>query len=403
MTARTPILFVSHEGTLTGAPMMLLHFVRWLRDNSSVEPEIVLLRGGPLAAQFAEVGPTTVLGDAVEWPVPTDAESKLFERGFTRVPRAMQRRRIRRSIGDLRGARTVYLNSIASLRFLHHLPDVDTAIVHVHELQSALRWAVRPDDPALLRTKVDHVVAAADCVADNLVRNHGVDRQRISRVYEFVDTAGVLVPPRQGRADIRAELGLDDDALVIGGSGFADWRKGIDLFVQLARDVAVAGRDDVHFVWVGDRAGGSERDQLDRDIRHAGVEGRFHLVGLKEHRFDWYRAFDVLALTSREDPYPLVALETALLEVPMVCFDAGGMTELVARSLDEGIGECGIVVPYIDVEAMAEAALDLLDNAARRQDMGQRAAKVVQRDHDVQVAAPELLQVIERVLGRSLA
>jgi glycosyltransferase involved in cell wall biosynthesis len=399
----TPILFVSHEGTLTGAPMMLLHFLRWLRDNTSVEPEIALLRGGPLAAQFAEIGPTTVLGETVDWPAPTETESRLAERGLGGVSRAMQRRRIRHLIGDLRGSRIVYLNSIASLRFLHHLPRVDTAIVHVHELQSALRWAVRPEDPPLLRTRVDHVVAAADCVADNLVRNHGVDRQRVSRVYEFVDTAGVLLPSRQDRTDIRAELGLDDDALVIGGSGFADWRKGIDLFVQMARAVAAAGRDDVHFVWVGARAGGSEGEQLDFDIRHAGVEARLHLVGLKEHRFDWYRAFDVLALTSREDPYPLVALETALLEVPMVCFDAGGMTELVARSVDEGIGECGVVVPYIDVEAMAEAALDLLDDEARRQDMGQRAAKVVQRDHDVQVAAPELLHVIERVLGRSLA
>ena len=98
-----------------------------------------------------------------------------------------------------------------------------------------------------------------------------------------------------------------------------------------------------------------------------------------------------------------MSLETALLEVPMVCFDdAGGMTELVTRSPSEGTGETGVVVPYVDVEAMAEAALALLDDPDRRAAMGQQAARIVHRDHEVNVAGPQVLDVIERVVGRTL-
>jgi glycosyltransferase involved in cell wall biosynthesis len=402
VTARTPVLFVSHEGTRTGAPMMLLHFLRWIRDNATIEPQIALLRGGPMAADFAELGPTTVLGETVDWPTPTRSEEMLARYGLRGPSRALQKARLKSDLVDLRGARTVYLNSTASIRLLHHLPRVETAIAHVHELQSAMRWSMRADDEPLLRSRVDHFVVAADCVGANLVRNHRVAPDDITRVYEFIDTSRVLAPARQDREAIRAELGLGPDDLIVGGSGFADWRKGIDLFVQLARTISAAGRRDVHFVWVGDRAGGSERDQLDFDLRHADVEGRFHMVGLQSNSFDWYRAFDVFALTSREDPYPLVGLETALLEVPMVCFDAGGMTELVARSTDEGAGESGVVVPYVDVEAMADAILGLLDDPARRQAMGRQAASVVQRDHEVEVAGPQLLEVIERVLQKPL-
>lgn len=396
MTGRS-VLFVSHEGTRTGAPMMLLHFLRWARDHTDLQPEIALLRGGPLAADFAEVGPTHVLSETPDWPQPTRAESQLTRVGLHGPAWTLERARLRRQVAELRGARTAYLNSIASLRLLHHLPNASTVITHVHELQSALQWSMRRQDPLLLGTRVGHFVAAADCVAANLVERHGIDPGRVTRVYEFIDPVRTLAPPVQDRAAIRDELGIGDDEVVVGGSGFADWRKGIDLFVELARQVGRSGRRDVHFVWVGDRPGGEPGAELDFDIARAGVADRLHLVGLRDRPFDWYRAFDVLALTSREDPYPLVGLETSLLEVPMVCFDAGGMTELVARSTDEGLGESGVVVGYLDVEAMADAVLAVLDDPDRRRAMGRRARAIVERDHSVEVAGPELHEVIERV------
>lgn len=403
-TGQTPILFVSHEGTRTGAPMMLLHFLRWLRENSRVEPEIALIRGGPLAAEFAELGPTTVLGDVVDWPTPSLTEVRLTSRGLHRASLAVQRVRMRSKVQALRSQRIVYLNSSVSLRLLHHLPEAQTAISHIHELQSSLPWSLRPLDPTLMRDRVSHFVAAADCVADNLVNSYSVDRERISRLYEFIDTAAVVQPPERSRADIRAQLGLAPDDFVVGGCGYADWRKGIDLFIQMAKAVGESGRRDVHFVWVGARPEGYELEEQELDIAHAGVDGRLHFVGLQDRPFDWYRAFDVFALTSREDPYPLVGLETALLGVPMVCFDrSGGMIELVRRGADEGLGETGVIVDYLDVEAMGSAVVALLDDQPRRAAIGQQAAQVVRRDHDVAVAAPQLLEIIERVTDRRLA
>lgn len=404
MSERTPILFVSHEGTRTGAPMMLLHFLRWLREFGRVDPQIALIRGGPLTEEFAELGPTTVLGEDVDWPEPSPTEVRLGIRGLHGPSLQVQKLRMRRTVATLRGAQHVYLNSSVSLRLLHHIPRTETAISHIHELQSSLPWSLRKQDPALMKSRVSHFVAAADCVAENLTLSYGIEPSRITRLYEFIDTAAVVRPPERDRASIRAELGLPDDAFVVGGCGYADWRKGIDLFVQMAKHVGERDRRDIHFVWVGEIPGGHEGDELQRDIEHAGVEGRLHLVGLQSRPFDWYRAFDLFALTSREDPYPLVGLETSLLEVPMVMFDrAGGMIELIGRSADEGLGESGVIVPYLDVEAMGDAAIELLDDPERRADIGRRAAHVVRRDHDVAVAAPELLAILERVLRRRLA
>lgn len=84
----------------------------------------------------------------------------------------------------------------------------------------------------------------------------------------------------------------------------------------------------------------------------------------------------------------------------MVCFErSGGMEELIRRSTDEGRGEAGSVVPYLDVEAMAGAALDLISDGERRDAMGRQAGEIVRRDHDVAVAAPELAEIVHRVIG----
>src|SRR5205814_4023764 len=70
-------------------------------------------------------------------------------------------------------------------------------------------------------------------------------------------------------------------------------------------------------------------------------------LGVKRDARPYLRAGDVFLLSSREDPFPLVALEAAQCGLPILCFaDSGGMQEFVE-------GDAGYVVPAADVEAMA--------------------------------------------------
>jgi glycosyltransferase involved in cell wall biosynthesis len=63
---------------------------------------------------------------------------------------------------------------------------------------------------------------------------------------------------------------------------------------------------------------------------------------------------DVFALTSRSDSFPLAAIEAGLLGVPIVCFEkASGIQEII----QQGGGE---VVPYLDIQKMADAIIHLV-------------------------------------------
>ena len=132
---------------------------------------------------------------------------------------------------------------------------------------------------------------------------------------------------------------------------------------------------------------------LAHDLRHLGLDDLVHFIGARQNPLDFYAAFDVFALMSREDPCPLVMLEAASLGKPVLCFEGSGVAP-------EFVGEeCGYVVPYLDFEEMAGKALAVLRSPALRESMGRAGMERVRARHDVAVAAPQILAAIRRCMG----
>jgi glycosyltransferase involved in cell wall biosynthesis len=216
--------------------------------------------------------------------------------------------------------------------------------------------------------------------------------EKIFPVHEFAATRLEGFDVAAARRRVREELKIPANAYVIGGSGTTDWRKSPDLFVQLARALQKRmAPKEVHFVWVGGDASGPEFGMLWHDVRRIGLEPFVHFVGHRENPRDYFAAFDAFALTSREDPYPLVVLEAAALGLPILGFEkSGGIGEFVEN-------DAGFMVPYLDVEAMSARAAELLSDENLRRKLGARAREKAAQRHDVSVAAPRIVNIIEWV------
>lgn len=378
------MLFVSHEASRTGAPIVFLHFLRWLREQTDLDFEILLLTGGPLTDEFRTVAPTHV-ADVLGTGATSYIEAGIAKAGFPVTSDRLKVARARRELDHLRGFDGLYLNSTTSSLALRVLPEVPPFVAsHVHELESAFTyWFPAADRDAVLR-RADWFVGCSEQVARHLIEAHGVHRSKVSVHHEFIEVP--RVDDERARR-IRGELGLPTEAHLVGASGVQIWRKGPDLFVQAAADLVRAHGDlDVHFVWVGDA--GEERLPLEADIAGTGLSGRFHIVGELLDPADLFTNLDVFCLPSREDPYPLVMLESAALGVPMVAFDAGGAREF-AGSRDPAERRA-VLVPYLDTEAMASEVVGLLQNASDRKQLGARGRDHVRGHHLVELAAPRL-------------
>lgn len=392
------VLFVAHEASRTGAPIMFLHFLRWLKENTDLSFEILLLAGGPLADEFALVAPTHRI-EALGRGSASYLEAGMVKAGFPAVADRVKVCRSRRSINHLRGFDALYLNSTTSALALRILPEIPPLVVsHIHELGSAFNYWFPQRDRQEMLSATDWFVACSDAVARNLMGGYGVASSQVSRHYEFVEPP--VVDHHRARS-LREELGVSPDALLVGGSGAVIWRKGPDLFVQAAAALMRSNPDlDVHFVWVG--GGGDEPIPIESDIAKLGLEDRVHFVGEIVDPGDLFSTFEVFCVTSREDPYPLVMLEAAALGVPIVSFANGGATEF-AGSSDANDAPRAVIIPYLDADAMGAAVAALLRDPDQRRSLGRLGQARVLDEHTVAVAAPDLYRDLMIHLGQPVA
>lgn len=393
MKSSTPsILFVSHDAGRTGAPILLLTFLKWLRSKTDYQFEVLLGSGGDMESSFASVAPTTTVDIATG-----RSSSRLLGTVPPALRGALRKERLRRIARRLDKADLVYSNTLQNGALLRAVCQPgQTVLSHVHELEWWLDYRTVPGDLVFTKQVTNHYVACSGVTLNNLVSAQEVARERITLCHAFIAIDEIeLAHAHDSRLSTRSRLGISPDALVVGGVGTMDWRKGPDLFVQLAATVTRRLPDrDVQFVWAGGEAAGPTRGGLLVDARRLGIADRVKFVGPLERPAELYAAMDIFALTSREDPFPLVMLEAAAAGLPLVCFAQGGGAPEFTQT------DAGYVSEYMDVSEMAQAAVNLIEREDERIRMGRTAAQRVRERHTVEQAGPILLDVIHRSLGR---
>ena len=157
-----------------------------------------------------------------------------------------------------------------------------------------------------------------------------------------------------GAAERRARLRLPDGATLAVGLGYADLRKGFDLFLQVWR-LAQAADPSIHLLWVGDLDPVISA-YLGAELAAAVATGTFHRLPFQTDGAEWLAAADVHLLTSREDPYPSVILEAMSAGVPTVAFEEAGSAPDVLRQFGAGaavpLGDAAAMVRQLRVAAL---------------------------------------------------
>ncbi|GAB3568160.1 hypothetical protein GCM10027578_20340 [Spirosoma luteolum] len=390
------ILLLGHDANRAGAQLVLLNLMRLLRERG-YGLHLLLGEGGPLLDDYRAICPVTL------WPAPERyvagpvADKVLGKLGVWHTLYGRQQTARQQQIRTELSLDTVDLVLVNTVTGSHlfaqlDLPATTPVVTFVHELAMSVRMYTKPDELAALLRRTNRLLAVSTATARYYEQEHGFDPARITR-YTLIDTPALVdaIARARQRPDVFDSLGLPPDALIVGGCGNAEWRKGNDLFVSLARQViGRAGTQPVHFVWVGMPAGPLREDLL-LDIRKAGIGDRVHLIPPTPDVLQYMRRFDVFVLCSREDPYPLVVFEAGLNGVPVVCFDgAGGSPELVET-------DSGFVVPYLDLDAMSSRILDLLNQPALRQTMGRRLGEKILERHPARQSVDTLVSLFDQL------
>jgi len=222
----------------------------------------------------------------------------------------------------------------------------------VHQHRGAGRWLYREFARRFFR-HADLVIAVGRGVADDLVERFGVPPGRIVVCPNPVDGERLRALARRPPA---AWPALPEGASVVLGVGRLVRLKGFDVLVRaLGR---LPEHLDVHLVLVGDGEEGPRLDALAARLR---VGERVHRLGSLDNPWAAMARADLVAVPSRTEALPNVIGEAQALGVPVVGADCSpGMREAMED------GSAGILVPPEDPDALADALVRGLEDAALR-------------------------------------
>lgn len=195
--------------------------------------------------------------------------------------------------------------------------------------------------------------------------------------------------------DIRGELGLSAENVVVSFVGQIRDIKGVDLFIRLAH--AIAG-PSTRFLIVGEcrdparYPGSYTEERLRQEI---GEDSRIRYVGYRADVENIYRATDIVVMPSRGgEPFGLITIEAGASRKTIVATRDGGLPEVICH------GENGFLVEREDLAGLVHYTTLLIADERLRQRMGDKARQIVEERFTAQPVR-SLEQAYDRLLSRT--
>ena len=175
-------------------------------------------------------------------------------------------------------------------------------------------------------------------------------------------------------SDFQKKYALENKNIVLGVSLGWEKRKGLDVFVEMAKKLP----DDYKIVLIG------TDDQVDKSLPDNILS--IHRTQNQRELAEIYSAADVFVNPTREENYPTVNMEALACGTPVLTFRTGGSLEM----LDE---TCGSVVDCDDIEALEKEIIRICTDKPYSEDACIRKA----REFDKNERFKEYLELYERV------
>ncbi len=333
------ILFIIHEASATGAPIMINNL---LESSYSKKHEcfVLAIYGGKIENNLKLNSQIGILHNkAIKNSICNKLIIKLLK------PKHNFFKKIDEGFFDL-----IYINSLATLT---RLPSLDflknnKVILHIHEGPVLIE---NLNVERLLREYIHNfssIIFVSDFVKKTIVSKYDIDFRKFQ----------TISPVNRNLQGFKSDVTLLDvpkKSFVVCSSGSMNYTKGTDIFLQIAKNVIHEAKLDkpIYFVWVGKDGNVDIRNHFLNDIKKMELDSNVIVVPNTDNVINYFYESDVFLLTSREESFSMVAMENAMLGNPVVCFDKGnGASEFINN-------ENGSVVPYLDIDAASNAILEM--------------------------------------------
>ncbi|MDR7123302.1 rhamnan synthesis F family protein [Pseudotabrizicola sp. 4114] len=379
---RRNVLLVSHEASRTGAPILVQNVARVLADRYNVT--ILSTRGGGILDAFLDVSVDVVITGRN--PQPGNSTWRHTERFLSAKPfefavvNSIESRRVLPILHGLGITSVSLIHEFASYTrplsaFAEVMKDADTVV-----FSSPLTFDNAAETTGLELAPKVHIFPQGKCVVPAGAEAQTVDEAERHRLKSFLRPSG------------------HEDAFLVIGAGHVQIRKGVDLFIEVARHALTkANGRPLRFVWIGDgydpENDSSYSVYLHDQLKRSGLVDIVRILPPTSEIEYAYELADAMLLTSRLDPLPNVAIDAMLVGVPVLCFDtATGISDILRK----GSLEAACVADYLNTSDMEEKLQKLATSPDHYADVSRRTKSHAQAMFDLNA-------YVSRIEGLALA
>lgn len=233
----------------------------------------------------------------------------------------------------------------------------------------------------------DGVTSISDYLRRKTAETFGTTRP-IEVISNFVN-CDLYVRNPQITPAIRAQYAAPDEAVLVHLSNFRPVKRVQDVIQVFA---CVAREMPARLLMVGD---GPERSSAEWLATSLKISDRVNFLGKLDQVNELLPATDLMLLPSEMESFGLAALEAMSCEVPTIGTNVGGVPELIEH------GVTGLLFPVGDVDAMAQAAVALLQDRVRLRTMATAARQRAQKTYCASRVIPQYEEFYRSLLRDS--
>jgi L-malate glycosyltransferase len=334
------ILFITPTGGRTGSEMLLWYLLS--RLSGKIKTAIYARQNGELFASHSTADETFV--NHTKKGFIYKIYEGIYHKIFKITPEEKKLEKIQKQIkADKWYLNTLMMPEFAKLAHKLHIPY----FLHVHELVT-IYDEIRYQDFKFQLDNAEKIICCSSIV-EKRIRQMGYTNTVL--LHSFIDTEKIII--KQAPVLVQQKLNIPNDAFIWVMSGSMNLRKGYDLVPDLFQFLP----KNTYILWLGSI---KETGVLHYIRQRTRLEKlNFIEIGEKSSEYyDYLNIADGFVLVAREDPFPLVMMEAAFLQKPIVGYNSGGISEFV----QEGMGG---VVDSFNPKDLSELMLKVQTNSIK--------------------------------------
>lgn len=236
------------------------------------------------------------------------------------------------------------------------------------------------------------LIAISEESREYAIRELGAKADTVSVVCHGISERYAIPLSTEDKSDLRTELGIAPDSIVIGFVGRITREKGLDILIQAIEEY-VSGdlQATVQLIFLGDFYSEQDSNWLQMIMEASRLSSQIKILPFQDPK-PLYNIFDIFVLPSNSEAFGLVCVEAMMCGACTIRTNTNGAEDQITH------GEDGFIFPVGEAKALANIIETLLQNPQLISKIASKGQQKAKNKFTIEAMTNKTLEVYKLVI-----